>query len=115
MQVKEGLFLALLVATLLMVASYTITLGLTNFSSHNKASEKLQPSTADAGGREGSEVSSDSLDKYQKTWDNVGFLPTPIKGILHQKNFYRLNLIFWIVMGCGIARFGRRGLKTTET
>ena len=23
-----------------------------------------------------------------------------IKGILHQKNFYRLNLIFWIVMGC---------------
>ena len=37
------------------------------------------------------------------------------KGILHQKNFYRLNLIFWIVMGCGIARFGRRGLKTTET
>ena len=40
---------------------------------------------------------------------------TPIKGILHQKNFYRLNLIFWIVMGCGIIRFGRRGLKTTET
>ena len=38
-----------------------------------------------------------------------------LKGILHQKNFYRLNLIFWIVMGCGIARFGRRGLKTTET
>ena len=37
------------------------------------------------------------------------------KGILHQKIFYRLNLIFWIVMGCGIARFGRRGLKTTET
>ena len=38
----------------------------------------------------------------------------PLKGILHQKNFYRLNLIFWIVMGCGIARFGRRSLKTTE-
>ena len=38
-----------------------------------------------------------------------------IKGILHQKIFYRLNLIFWIVMGCGIARFGRKGLKTTET
>ena len=37
MQVKEGLFLALLVVTLLMVASYMITLGLTNFSSHNKA------------------------------------------------------------------------------
>ena len=29
-------------------------------------------------------------------------------------SFYRLNLIFWIVMGCGIARFGWRGLKTTE-
>ena len=26
-----------------------------------------------------------------------------------------LNLIFWIVMGCGIARFGRRGLKTPKT
>ena len=77
MQAKEGLFLALLVVTLLLVASYMITLGLTNFSSYNKAwdspSKKLQPSTADAGGREGSEVSSDSLDKYQKKWDNVGF------------------------------------------
>ena len=38
-----------------------------------------------------------------------------IKGILHQKIFYRLNLIFWIIMGCGIAHFGRKGLKTTET
>ena len=37
------------------------------------------------------------------------------KGILHQKNFYHLNLIFWLIMGCGIAHFGRRGLKTTET
>ena len=37
------------------------------------------------------------------------------KGILHQKIFYCLNLIFWIVMECGIARFGRKGLKTTET
>ena len=44
-----------------------------------------------------------------------GHFHTELKGILHQKNFYRLNLIFWIVMGCGIARFGRRGLKTTET
>ena len=33
-----------------------------------------------------------------------------LKGILHQKIFYRLNLIFWIVMGCGIADFDRRGL-----
>ena len=38
-----------------------------------------------------------------------------VKGILHQKIFYGLNLIFWIVMGWGIARFGQRGLKTTET
>ena len=37
------------------------------------------------------------------------------KGILHQKIFYCLNLIFCIIMGCGIARFGRRCLKTTET
>ena len=46
-------------------------------------------------------------------WRN--WAPPPLKGILHQKIFYRLNLIFWIEMGCGIARFGRRGLKTTET
>ena len=38
-----------------------------------------------------------------------------VKGILHQKISYGLNLIFWIVMGCGIARFGGRGLKTTKT
>ena len=38
-----------------------------------------------------------------------------LKGILHQKIFYCLILIFWIVMGCGLARFGRKGLKTTET
>ena len=35
------------------------------------------------------------------------------KGIVPQKMFLRLNLIFWIVMGCGIAIFGRRGLKAT--
>ena len=29
------------------------------------------------------------------------------------KKFCRLNLIFWIVMGCGIAYFARRGLKNT--
>ena len=42
--------------------------------------------------------------------DRRGFLK---RGFL--KGIYRLNLIFWIVMGCGIARFGRKGLKTTET
>ena len=36
-----------------------------------------------------------------------------VKGILHQKNFYCLNLIFWKIMGCGIARFGRnKSLKS---
>ena len=42
--------------------------------------------------------------------------PRSIKGIVPQSISYRLiNLIFWIVMGCGIARFGWRGLKTTQT
>ena len=44
-----------------------------------------------------------------------GFLGILI-GILHQTNFYCLNLIFWIlVMGCGKVRFGQRGLKTIFT
>ena len=34
--------------------------------------------------------------------------------ILPQKNFYRPNLIFWIVMGCGKAHFGRKGQKTPK-
>ena len=38
-----------------------------------------------------------------------------IKGIVHNFFLYRSNLIFWIVMGCGIADFGRRGLKTPKT
>ena len=33
-----------------------------------------------------------------------------LKEILHKKNS-RLNLIFWIVMGHGVAHFGRWGLK----
>ena len=33
-----------------------------------------------------------------------------LEGIVHQFVFYRSNLIFWIVMGCGIADFDRRGL-----
>ena len=52
------------------------------------------------------------LECYQQI---KNFLSPKVKGILHQKIFFRLNLIFWIVMGCGIVRFGRRGLKTTET
>ena len=52
------------------------------------------------------------LDHFQV---NIYPLKYAFKGILHQKIFYCLNLIFWIVMGCGIARFGRRCLKTTET
>ena len=39
----------------------------------------------------------------------------PQSGTLHQKKFYRLHLIFWLVTGCGTGRFGRRGLKTTWT
>ena len=35
---------------------------------------------------------------------------TSFKGIVHNFFVYRSNLIFWIVMGCGIADFGRRGL-----
>ena len=37
-----------------------------------------------------------------------------IKGILPQKNSYRPNLIFWIVVGCGKARFGWKGQKTPK-
>ena len=33
----------------------------------------------------------------------------PLKG-LFTIFVYRSNLIFWIVMGCGIADFGQRGL-----
>ena len=34
-----------------------------------------------------------------------------INGTVHQIINFRLNLIFWIVMGSGEAHFGRRGLK----
>ena len=33
-----------------------------------------------------------------------------LKGTVHNFFLFRSNLIFWIVMGCGIADFGRRGL-----
>ena len=35
-----------------------------------------------------------------------------VKGIVHNFFVHRSNLIFWIVMGCGIADFGQRGLYT---
>ena len=38
-----------------------------------------------------------------------------LKGILHQKNFYRLNLIFWIVMGCASKPQVRRASKPLGT
>ena len=38
------------------------------------------------------------------------FISAEVKGIVRQFVFYRSNLIFWIVMGRGIAGFGRRGL-----
>ena len=37
-----------------------------------------------------------------------------IKGIVPQKKIFRPNLIFWIAMGCGEARFGRKGQKTPK-
>ena len=42
------------------------------------------------------------------------FWTAPLKGILPQTIFYRPNLIFWIVMGCGKARFIRNGKKNTK-
>ena len=44
--------------------------------------------------------------------------PYCLKGLYHKKFFYRpigfANLIFWIVMGCGKARFGQKGQKTPK-
>ena len=45
--------------------------------------------------------------------DRSTLVSLTIKGILPQKIVYRPNLIFRIVMECGKAGFGRRGLKTT--
>ena len=45
------------------------------------------------------------------SWHNIK--DYKFHGILHQNISYHLNLIFWIVMGCCIARFGRRGPKAT--
>ena len=45
------------------------------------------------------------------SWLNFEFIrQVLLKGIVHNFVLYRSNLIFWIVMGCGIADFGRRGL-----
>ena len=60
-------------------------------------------------------IQAQNLDGFNWYFEILQNPSRSFKGILHQKIFYRLNLIFWIVMGCGIARFGRRGLKTTET
>ena len=43
-------------------------------------------------------------------FDNFEMTIVVVKGIVHNFFVYRSNLIFWIVMGCGIADFGRRGL-----
>ena len=37
-----------------------------------------------------------------------------LKGDYPPKLFYRPNLIFWIVMGCGKAHFGRKGQKPSK-
>ena len=47
-------------------------------------------------------------------FSNSGFSPPPTIAST-ELVFYRSNLIFWIVMGCGKAHFGRRGLKTSQT
>ncbi len=36
-----------------------------------------------------------------------------LKGLFTIFFYFRSELIFWIVMGCGIADFGRRALKTS--
>ena len=38
-----------------------------------------------------------------------------LKGIVHNFFYFWSELIFWIVMRCGIADFGRRGLKMPKT
>ena len=43
------------------------------------------------------------------------YITAILKGSSTKKNFHRINLIFWTVMGCGIARFGGRGLKMERT
>ena len=42
----------------------------------------------------------------------IGVCLLVFKGIVHIF-FLSLNLIFWDMMGCGIALFGRRGPETT--
>ena len=41
-------------------------------------------------------------------------IKTMFKGILPQTIFYRSNLIFRVIMGCGKARFGQKGQKTSN-
>ena len=45
--------------------------------------------------------------------DNVFGYYVIFKGILSQNFFQRLSLIFWIVMGCGKAHFGRKSQKAS--
>ena len=40
-----------------------------------------------------------NITRVVQVFHKRGNVPFIVKGILHQKNFYRLNLIFWIVMG----------------
>ena len=40
--------------------------------------------------------------------------PAQTKSTAIQKKLYRPSLIFWIVMGCGTAGFGRKGQKKTK-
>ena len=66
---------------------------------------------ASNGRREGSGTAS----KASRSRAGHGYIVTmawelAVKGTVHQKNFYRSNLIFWIEMRSGIADLGQRGL-----
>ena len=56
------------------------------------------------------EIMSVKMTKYLNKISTGQIKKSHLKGIAHQFFFYCSNLIFWIVMGCGIADFGRRGL-----
>ena len=54
--------------------------------------------------------------RLPQSWVGItrNHFPMWLKGILPQKKFFRPYLIFKIVMGCGKARFGRKGQKTPK-
>ena len=56
-----------------------------------------------------------ALVDFKRAWMVVAApLVAVFNRIYHKKNFYLPNLIFWIVKGCGKARFSRRWQKTPK-